>query len=51
MKKKKKNYNLHIDSFFSQFVLNRMHQKMHVRFQRDTILSQSTDFIEKDYFF
>lgn len=36
MKKKKEGWNLHIDSFFSQFLLNRMHQKVHVRLLRDT---------------
>lgn len=38
MKKKKEGWNLHIDSFFSQFLLNRMHQKVHVRLLRDTNL-------------
>ncbi|KAK3420493.1 hypothetical protein EUGRSUZ_G01320 [Eucalyptus grandis] len=34
-KRRKEVWNLHIDSFFSQFLLNCMHQKMHVRLLRD----------------
>lgn len=38
LEKTKDGWNLHID-FFSQFLLNRMHQKVPVRLLRDTILS------------
>lgn len=32
--KKDEGGNLHIDSFFSRFLVNRMHQKVRVRFLR-----------------
>ena len=52
IKKERKLESTHWFFFFAIcFVLNRMHQKVRVRFLKDTILSESTDFIEKDYFF